>query len=222
MSYKQRCTETVIMIKMSNGKCKALRALLDSSCTKTILLKQFTEQSNRIYLPPDQQVKYKTYGGYFTSTLVANIKFNFVEFDMYRDRAVEYEVQVDGLQQRSKTKYDIIIGTDLMDDLDIVLDFSCNQIFMGKGELKDSCPMKDLDALDIEGAQALYEMHTEFDSPMLQTEEERQSKILEADYSKVDIEAMIKGLDIPKDLKRKLKPMLLKHDILFSGGLGKA
>ena len=39
MSYKQRCTETVIMIKMSNGKCKALRALLDSGCTKTIILK---------------------------------------------------------------------------------------------------------------------------------------------------------------------------------------
>ena len=116
MSYKQRCTETVIMIKMSNGKCKALRALLDSGCTKTIILKQFTEKSNRIYLPPDQQVKYKTYGGYFSSSLVANIKFNFVEFDMYRDRAVEYEVQVDGLQKRSKTKYDIIIGTDLMND----------------------------------------------------------------------------------------------------------
>ena len=39
MSYKQRCTETVIMIKMSNGKCKALRALLDSGFTKTIILK---------------------------------------------------------------------------------------------------------------------------------------------------------------------------------------
>ena len=38
MPYKQRCTETVIMIKMSNGKCKALRALLDSGCTKTIIL----------------------------------------------------------------------------------------------------------------------------------------------------------------------------------------
>ena len=73
MSYKQRCTETVIMIKISNGKCKTLRALLDSGCTKTIILKQFTEKSNRTYLPPDQQVKYKTYGGYFTSSLVANM-----------------------------------------------------------------------------------------------------------------------------------------------------
>ena len=85
-----------------------------------------------------------------------------------------------------------------------------------------SIPMKDLDAIDIEGAQALYEMHTQLDSPLLQTEEERQSKILEADYSKVDIDAMVKGLDIPKDLKRKLKSMLLKHDTLFSGGLGEA
>ena len=56
---------------------------------------------------------------------------------------------------------------------------------------------------------------------MLQTEEERQSKILEADYSKVDIDTMVQGLNIPNDLKRKLNSMLLKHDTLFSGGLGK-
>ena len=145
MSYKQQCTETVIMIKMSNGKCKALRALLDSGCTKSIILKQFTEQSNRIYLPPDQQVKYKTYGGYFTSTLVANVQLKFVEFDMYRDRSIEYEVQVNRLQRRSKTKYDIIIGTGLMNDLDISLSFSTNQISIDKGELQDSIPMRLMD-----------------------------------------------------------------------------
>ena len=33
---------------------------------------------------------------------------------------------------------------------------------------------------------------------------------------------MVKGLDIPNGLKDKLKFMLLKHDKLFSGGLGKA
>ena len=109
-----------------------------------------------------------------------------------------------------------------MNDLDTILYFSSNQIFFGKGEMRDSCPMKDLNALDIEGSQALYEMHTEFDSPLLHTEEERQSKILEADYSKVDIDAMVNGLDIPKDLKRKLKSMLLTHDTLFSGGLGES
>ena len=118
------------------AKSKALRALLNSGCTKTIILKQFTEQSNGIYLSPGQQVKYKTYGGYFTSTLVTNIKFNLVEFDMYRERAVEYAVQVDGIQQRSKTEYDIIIETDLMNDLYMILDFSSNQIHIGKGKLR--------------------------------------------------------------------------------------
>ena len=33
---------------------------------------------------------------------------------------------------------------------------------------------------------------------------------------------MVKRLDIPNDLKDKLKFMLLKHNKLFSGGLGKA
>ena len=53
-----------------------------------------------------------------------------------------------------------------MNELNIDLCFSSKQI------------MKDLDALDIEGAQALYEMHTEFDSPLLQTEEEGKVKYL--------------------------------------------
>ena len=65
-------------------------------------------------------------------------------------------------------------------------------------------------------------MHAEVDSPLLQIEEERQSKILEAGYSKVDIDAMVKGLDISNNLKNKLKYMLLKHDTLFRGDLDKA
>ena len=62
MEIKQRCTEAVVIVKLANGKCKVLRALLDSGCTKTMILKEFTEQGNRKHLPPEQQITYKTYG----------------------------------------------------------------------------------------------------------------------------------------------------------------
>ena len=49
----------------------------------------------------------------------------------------------------------------------------------------------------------LYDLHTT--TLMLQTEEERFGKILDADYSKVDIDKMVDDLDVAKATKGKLK-----------------
>ena len=51
-------------------------------------------------------------------------------------------------------------------------------------------------------------------------EEDRQRKILDADYSKVDIDQMVNGLDIAKASKTKSKQSLNKFSTLFGGGLG--
>ena len=63
-----------------------------------------------------------------------------------------------------------------------------------------------------------YDLHTK--NPILQSEEERQRRILDADYSTVDIDAMVNGLDIAKSSKTKLKQTLNRLFILFGGGLG--
>ena len=55
----------------------------------------------------------------------------------------------------------------------------------------------------------LYDLHTT--TPMLQTEEERLGKILDADYSKADIDDMVDSLDVTKATKRKLKQTLKKY-----------
>ena len=65
----------------------------------------------------------------------------------------------------------------------------------------------------------LYNLHTE--SPVLQQEEERQSKILDCNYSKVDIQKLVSDLDLSRDSKRKLIKSLSKFQKPFSGGLGK-
>ena len=46
----------------------------------------------------------------------------------------------------------------------------------------------------------IYDLHV--DSPILQTEEKRQGKLLNTNYTKVDIDDnMVKALDIPRETK---------------------
>lgn len=64
----------------------------------------------------------------------------------------------------------------------------------------------------------LYAIHT--DDPIIGEAEERQNRILDADYSKVNIPAMVAELDITESSKRKLRRTLEKFPELFGGGLG--
>ena len=57
-------------------------------------------------------------------------------------------------------------------------------------------------------------------SPILQQQEDRQRRILDADYSKVDIDDMVNGLDIAKATKAKLKQTINKFPTVFGGGFG--
>ena len=84
----------------------------------------------------------------------------------------------------------------------------------------DAAPMKELGALS--GKEALsmaYTINTA--SPILEEEEERQARILGADYSPADIDAMANELDAASSTKAKLKQALKKlSSALLSGGLG--
>ena len=72
------------MVKDHNGKGTMLQALLDSDCSRTIILKQFTNKSNQRLLPDKDKIKFTTYGGYFTSDSVAAISFKLIEFNSYK------------------------------------------------------------------------------------------------------------------------------------------
>ena len=201
----------------------ALRALLDSGCSKSIILKKFTCNSNRRRLDEKDHIKYETYGGYFTSASVASVAFKLIEFNTYKHKLINYEVQVDETQRSKDSSYDMIIGSDIMSDLDIDLLFSESRIRIGppsKPEEYDYIPMKELGILsDHKVCSMLYDMHTQ--APILQQEEERQSKILDANYTKVDIDAMVEKLDVKRDIKRKLSKTLKQFKTLFGGGFGK-
>ena len=80
--------------------------------------------------------------------------------------------------------------------------------------------MKEMGSVhDRESYDMLHSMYT--DSPLLQEAEERQDKMMDCNYSKVDIDAMVVDLDINNSNKQQLKKTLRKFENgLFGGGLG--
>ena len=73
--------------------------------------------------------------------------------------------------------------------------------------------------MDYEYCKMLYAMHTNL--PLLNEMEERQARILDADYSKVDIAKMVSDLDILTASKKRLRRTWEQFPKLFGGGLGK-
>ena len=110
----------------------------------------------------------------------------------------------------------MIIGSDIMESEGIDILYSDHVMIRDgvrvplklQGELSDG-----------RYCERLYNMHT--DSPILQQMEERQGRILDANYTKVDIDEMVDGLDIRGSSKKALKSTLKKFPKLFGGGLGK-
>ena len=204
------------------GKGTMLRALLDSGCTKSIILRDFTCPKERKLLSKEDCCRYETYGGHFTSNSTANVAFRLVEFNKNKDLLINYKFQVDEVNKSKDSRYDMIIGNDILHDLGIDLMFSEERIQWKHPHNPfeyDSIPMKELGAFSgKDSCSMIYDLHTT--SQILQQEEERHRKILDADYSKVDIDTMVNGLDIAKPTKSKLKQTLNKFPTLFGGGLG--
>jgi hypothetical protein len=84
----------------------------------------------------------------------------------------------------------------------------------------DTIQMKNLGELqDRKACEMIYNLHT--DSPILKEHEERQAAILDANYSKVDIDIMVDELNIEELSKAKVKLTLKKFPTLCGGGLGR-
>jgi hypothetical protein len=116
-------------------------------------------------------------------------------------------------------QYNMIIGDDLMQELGIDLLYSKHLMVWEN----NGVPMKNGGLLkDTNIAQRIYRMHGE-DSPIIQRAEARKMKILDADYSAVDLADHCNGLEhLDLEAKNILFDSLSKYPELFSGGLGKA
>jgi len=201
-------TDVVVEIIDHQGKGRALRGLLDSGCTRTIILKEFC---GRVEKGP--KVTYETYGNEVSTSSYTDLQLKLTEFS--HSKTINYNCMVDLINKSKNSSYDIILGTDFLSSMGMVLDFKKNVIIWDE----EALAMKQLGMLtDEEAVDAIYFAHS--NAPLLQDIEARQQKVLDADYSKVDIDEMVDAMDLNPDTKTELKKTFKKFPVLFGGGLG--
>ena len=109
----KRYSDIIVETVDTEGRGLALRGLLDSGCSKTIVLKKFTTNINT----NSKAVKYQTYGGTMTSTATSNVEMRLIEFSS--SKSITFPCQVDGKTHADEAYYDIILGSDFMEALGI-------------------------------------------------------------------------------------------------------
>ena len=207
--------DIVIQVVDTKGRRKKLWGLLDTGCTSSIFLEEFMDKATMM----DQKARttFKTYGGTFTAKKKNRVSFRLPELDNHKK--VTFVVNVDNIHDADRCPYDAIIGTDIIGALGIDIKFSDRTICWG--DLK--IPMKKDGAYrDRKALKKAYLTATGQDKPLLTVQEERQNRILDADYSKVDVDSLVDTMaHISLNLRKKLKRTLTKFPDLFLGGLGR-
>ena len=128
-------------------------------------------------------------------------------------RKVEWEFTVDESSDPATAPYDMIIGTDLLTALEMDLKFS-NQTIVWDDLTAPMQAGKDQDEDEI-----AYVLATE--SPILKQAEERQNRILDANYKAIDLDKKVNAMsELSAHQKEQLIKTLKKFPELFSGGLG--
>ena len=203
--------EIVVEILGRHGKLVPIRALLDTGTTSAILLREFVKKG-RAGGYSGQKILWKTMGGNFTTKKKALIDFRFPELNT--DKKVTWVCHVDETTKEEHALYDMIIGMDLMTAIGIYVDTD-EKLIRWQGHIT---PLGRR-GLDKEMAQQIYSLTQ--DATVIQEAEKRQNRILDADYSAVDIDNYVDELkDLTTVEKEQLKFTLHKHPSLFQGGLG--
>ena len=149
--------------------------------------------------------------GSFTTDKVAMLHFRMPELSTSKE--IKWPCHVDEHTTAENSPYDLILGLDLLTELKMVLDFEKRTLRWGdsEAEMKERGVITDTSAL-----QLLYEMSQ--DSTVIKAAEERQAKILDADYSKIEMDEHVESLDyLTTEQKAELLQTLKGYPTLFGG-----
>ena len=109
----RRFSEVILSVDVDGQEVMA-RCLLDTGCTKSMILKKFTSKKRRTKLSDKDSIKYLTYGSSFKSSMTTSVGFKMVKFESQSNNTIEYQFQVDETSNPDKQLYDVIIGNNLL------------------------------------------------------------------------------------------------------------
>ena len=189
---------------------KRIKILFDSGCDACLLNKDFVK---KLKTRQSTAAKWTTKAGTFKTTRKANVTFLLPEF--HKNRDIRWTMYVDE-SNNSSSRYDMIIGRDLMEELGIDLKFSTGEIIWDNA----SIPMRDVSVL--EDAQIdNFEHEIFFSEDPVTTDAERIQSLIDAKYTEADLQAEVEKLpNLTKKQQKLMLKLLREHEELFDGTLG--
>ena len=79
MGFSKYFSKGILSILINEKKVMA-RCLLDTGCTKSMILKTFIDQKQGTKLSEKDSIKYETYGSSLKSLMIASVGFKMLEF----------------------------------------------------------------------------------------------------------------------------------------------
>ena len=205
--------EIIVEIEDRHGNTVPIRALIDTGTSSSIVLRDFVRKG-RAGSYKGKRTKWSTLGGVFSTNRKALIDFKLPELST--DKKVTWIMHVDDKSSPKTALYDMILGMDLLTEIGLFVNTEDKTVCWEGAAV----PLKERGELqDAHVTEQLYHMAQE--PNILKDAEERQARILESDYSKVDIDDFVDELQhLSRDEQRKLKKCLNEYKQLFGGGLG--
>ncbi len=153
-------------------------------------------------------------GGTFNTKHKAMVDFKLIELSLNKE--ISWTVHVDDTTDPNKSQFDMIIGTDLMSELGINIDFDTKRLKWEENEI----PLHQYGSED--DSNHVYEVYLdEMVAPNVKQSMDRSTKILDADYSVVDLPSIVDAVEnLETTEKTRLLTLLKKYSSLFQGGLG--
>lgn len=190
------------IMRVSKGtKRKAIRILLDSGATGSFIVERLT---TKLRVKNTTASVWKTGNGDVKTSKM--VKTHFMLPELYHDRIIEHKFNV----LSTPIGYDMIMGTDLMTELGLKLNF------------KDACIEWDEASMPFKSRDATLESSFNIeDADAVLDSTGRMKRILDAHYEKADLDKTVESMThLQLDERAALLRVLKKHETLFDGTLG--
>ena len=205
--------EIIVEIEDRKGDRVPIRCLLDTGCSDSILLRDYVKRGRAKSFKGKPTV-WDTMGGKFVTKQKALIDFKFPELDY--NKSITHICHIDSKTDKKKALYDMIIGMDLMTEIGIYVNTETKNVCWQGANI----PLRQRGVL--QNKDNLSAIYSTTINPVLHEAEERQSRILDADYSGIDIATFCEELEhLNLEERQMLSDTLEAYPTLFGGGLGR-
>jgi len=197
-------------IRLGKPKFEPIRTLLDTGTTSSLVLGRLTKKLRMTQ--SNKSTKWNTKAGIFETNKTCKVQFILPEFD--QNKVIEWKMHVD--DSTADFNYDMIIGTDLMVELGISIDFD-KQVMTWENA---TVPLKDRDV--VTNTDVLNEIYDQiYVGENITAMSNRQARILDNDYHAADLEKVASDCKhLTLDEQMQLLHLLRKYEYLFDGTLG--